>query len=354
MSSNISSSDDILDGELSDGTISSIDEHTVPRIACYTETIHSTATSQDALVTAATTTVEYPTVVQITTTPSATAASAHIGPKAALRTPDTSDLGKSTNRTVTTTEKLTTTTALASTSSANTGSTEDTAIIDPGYFPPHLLTHLETLLHIEDGVNYRFSILHVPKSAKWGTTTETSMYLCIDECPLALSMTGVVDKLWFYTHDGLAVPRASIGILPCTNAELVAAQQMLGRFAQPTYVHENTTIYARKDQSIRARGKTTLSGKPFTKVFDATNPRGNVPRISAAILDVNDVVLVEFRLLRYPKSKFKGNKGTWEEWMTQYELRRIDHLFVSPIANSDSDSDIDPHAIMAIHNPGGV
>ncbi|OBZ78023.1 hypothetical protein A0H81_02093 [Grifola frondosa] len=227
-------------------------------------------------------------------------------------------------------------------------------VVNPGYFTPDVVAQLLTVISFEDMLNVYFSVSKVPISVSWGSTPTTAKYLCINNVPVSLSMAGVVRSVWFYTRAGIPVQRASIGITPCTLRDIAAAQRLLGEFAHPTYrtcatqchhpwdsprisEHENTTIYARKDQAIRTRGSQAATAKVFDKVFDATHgANASMRRILPSCVMVEDVVHLECRLLRYPRLDTAGKRGQWQDWVTQYELRRVNHLYAKPAEEEDT------------------
>ncbi|OBZ74979.1 hypothetical protein A0H81_05470 [Grifola frondosa] len=193
-------------------------------------------------------------------------------------------------------------------------------IINGAVHDPALSARLQVFQELEDHTTHRYGVAKVPVKAGWGATFIKQRVLCINETPLTVG---------HHRTKGDAVPRVSIGVRPCSEGDIAAAQKLLGGRAGPPYEHSNTTIYVRKDQTCREHGKNKATPKPFENVFNATVDGAPPTRVDANTIVNGDIVVVECQLRRWQKVGNENNKN-WEEWGTQLQLVRIDLLYAQP------------------------
>ncbi|EMD30844.1 hypothetical protein CERSUDRAFT_78575 [Gelatoporia subvermispora B] len=214
----------------------------------------------------------------------------------------------------------------------------------PEFVDAELKERLETLVAFEDNRNCRYSVQTLPPSCEWGSNSDSDSfrYLCFKGKVVRIWMVGRIRTVWFFSSQGEAQERVSVGIVPFRQCDLGAALRLARNKARPSPDRANiglatndqgNAVYATRRMTTRVKGKSAATIEPFTHVFDATEiliSKAAMVRLSAADLTTGDIVLLEATLTRWRTGDSTSSRRSWASWATGYELETISLLLSAP------------------------
>ncbi|KAI0355687.1 hypothetical protein OH77DRAFT_1436778 [Trametes cingulata] len=196
--------------------------------------------------------------------------------------------------------------------------------------PPDIIERLLRIINYAAPDASTYSVGLIPATANWGRGPNERV-LCENGHPITIFMSGRVRTFWFYDMHGDPQPRVNIGVTLITPTDLDAVKQLYTR-AKPRSAPSSDIIYASKRHTVRERGERAPQAVPFEEVYDASErltSKSTMPRISAAEIADNDIVVVECHFTRWKKAA-EGKRKLWSSWDVGFDLVSISILYSSP------------------------
>ncbi|KAI0640758.1 hypothetical protein C8Q79DRAFT_994759 [Trametes meyenii] len=206
----------------------------------------------------------------------------------------------------------------------------DPIFIDTDNIPPEILQRIFNISNAMDANLNIFSVSRIPQAAQWGRGRHERI-LCYNNAPITILLVCRGRTYWLIKPDGQPHSRVNTGFTMLTHADLNGVRQLYGR-AQPRGSLTSDLVYASRLQSARERGESVAHAVPFEEVYDATaefRMRPAMPRLTAADLAEDDILVVECTLTRWKKPADVRRKQ-WTTWNVGFELQSISLLHASP------------------------